>query len=244
LGDIMKSDDSGYLSIIGFNFMHPIVMLLEELEKKGPRSPGEVQAGAFDNGFSTAIIGLVVFLIESYISRTKYILHQDHGIEVKRGALEFFKDNFKAPEIARKLEELLVVRDVIAHNHAWGAQITWDEQGLRFVGEPEHPGSPLYGDPKFRSVIEPETRKTKTLGMNLFPTRISYQDAIIALKSAYEILIFLENEEHRFCPVSHESIQYHGETMTFSDFIRKLDKPNDIPGKGDDTDDDIARREA
>jgi hypothetical protein len=76
--------------------------------------------------------------------------------------------------------------------------------------------------------------------MNLFPTRISYQDAVIALKSAYDILTFLESENSGFCPVSLQSIEYHGETVPFLEFIKNLDRPDDIPDEGDDADDNIA----
>jgi len=103
------------------------------------------------------------------------------------------------------LEELFVVRDAIAHNHVWEAQYVWDDQaGMRLISAALEEG---YGDTKFKRVSDMARRKTHRLSINLFPTRICYEDAKIVLKTATEFLLFLENEDRRYVDISSQYVK-------------------------------------
>src|SRR5690606_34218681 len=130
-----------------------------------------------------------VLLIESVINRIQYL----RGENPLKKPIKFVRDTFPTNGFADYLEELFVVRDVIAHNHIWEAQIFWDENyDLKLISANLSAG---YGDNKFNQVVDPKSRSTKLLKINLFPTRISKQDCVITLKRAVEFLLFLENQD-------------------------------------------------
>jgi hypothetical protein len=212
----------GYVSVIGDSWLHPIVKLVETLESFNPKGPNEVQASTFENGYSAAIVTLTVFLVESILNRTRYVMGVAPPSGGRQTALNFFRTQFPTSSLVDNLEELFVVRDMIAHNHLWEAQIEWGDEGLKFASEPMHPGRPLYGDPKFDKVFDKDTRKTCLLGINLFPTKICREDAITVLKCAYEILWFLETIDRNYCYLSIQPVEFSGQIMTFSDFVTQL----------------------
>jgi hypothetical protein len=213
---MISNDTEGYLSIIGMSYLHPITSLLEILEDSNPRGPNEVQASPYENGYSAAIIVLTVLLLESVLSRTQYM----RGDKPPKKPLDFIRTVYPTSGFADTIEELFVVRDVIVHNHVWEAQFRWDETvGMKFISAQLAGG---YGDAKHKKVLEPSNRLTRLLGINLFPTRICRDDAVIVLKSAVELLLFLESEDRNFCYISPQPVKYKASIIQFSDLIRSL----------------------
>lgn len=120
---MLPTKPEGYVSIVASNFVFPIVSLFESLDSLGTHAPNEVQTSPLENGYSLAIITLTVLLIESAISRTQYMMK----ITPPQKAIGFIKQNF--PDFSPEVEELFVIRDTIAHNHVWEANVFWDERG-------------------------------------------------------------------------------------------------------------------
>lgn len=105
------------------------------------------------------------------------------------------------------------------HNHIWRSEIKWTENGPIFHGEPENPTDIGFGDTKFRNSVNFEARKSKILGLNVFPTKIGREDASIVLKEVYKALCLIESNDKQLCYISHYPIQYVGNSMQFSEFI-------------------------
>ena len=207
---------SGYVSVIGTNYLHPISSLLESLELLDPKGPNEVQASPLENGYSVAITVLTVLLLESAINRTQYI----RGEKPPKKPVNFVRATYPVSTFGDILEELFVVRDVIVHSHLWEAEITWDEQmRMRLISAEREEG---YGDKKFDKVINPAERKTRQLGINLFPTRICRTDAVVVLKNAVEFLLFLENEDRRYIYISPQPVKFKRNMVNFVDLIASL----------------------
>jgi hypothetical protein len=205
-----------YVSIIGFSYLDPIVRLIEELESLGSKGPNEVQASSIENGYSASVVILTVLLLESAIARTQYI----QGNKPANKPLDFVCAIYPNSGFVDALEELFVVRDVIAHNHVWEAQYLWDDQvGLRLVSAALESG---YGDKKFRRVIDQTNRKTRYLGINLFPTRICREDARVVLRTVVEFLLFLENEDRRYVYISNQYVKQGENLVRFVDLVANL----------------------
>jgi hypothetical protein len=199
-----------YVSIIGMSYLHPISNLLETLDSFNPGGPNELQASSLENGYSASIIILTALLVESAISRTQYI----RGDNAPQKPVKFVRVVYPDSGFAETIEELFVVRDVIAHSHLWEAQFQWDEiSGIKLVSTPLLRDG--YGDEKFRRVIDVSSRTTRKLGVNVFPTRISRTDAVIILKTAVDFLLFLENEDRRYIYISPQCVKF-GETISHS----------------------------
>jgi hypothetical protein len=218
----MKGSEQDYLTVIGGNLLMPITKLLEALKLSGVRSVNEVQTSPFENGYSVAIILLAVIYLESTINRIKYIISSESGEDEGQGikTLKLFRSEFPNSGLDNKLEELFVIRDVIAHNHIWEATIRWDENyELKLIGANKLKG---YGDKKYKKVIDRNTRKTKLLGINLFPTRICWSDIVTVLKTVVEILMFLEGKDRRYSYISNAYVEFNEETPRFVDIVDDL----------------------
>lgn len=214
---MLPTKPEGYVSIVASNFVFPIVSLIESLDTVGKHPPNEVQASPLENGYSLAIITLTVLMVESAVSRTQYMMK----IDPPRKALEFIKQEFPN-ELFQRVEELFVVRDTIAHNHVWEANVSWDEDGkLKLVDAQLVKG---YGDKKFGKVVDNSTRKTRILKLNVFPNRICRSDAIIVLKTAFDFLSTLERKDHNYFSVSTLIVKYKGVVIPFEKFMSDIDQ--------------------
>ncbi len=175
-----------------------------------------MQAATVENGYSAAIIVLTVLLVESAIARTQFLLR---GNGPKK-PLDFVRSTYGGTCFVDKLEELFVVRDVIAHNHVWEAQFIWDDQvGMKLISAALKEG---YGDKKYAKVLDATTRKTRRLGINLFPTRICREDARTVLKNAVEFLKFLEGLDRRYVYLSPQCVKFRGKRIPFVDVVADL----------------------
>lgn len=210
-----SSQSHGHVSVIGTNFLYPICRLLEALQALNSQ-PNEVQASPLDNGYSASIIVLSVLMLESAINRTQYI----RGEKPPKKPLDFLRSAFPDSGFTDKVEELLVARDAIAHNHLWETQFDWDEQaGMRLISTQLEKG---YGDKKFERAIDFEKRKTKQMGINLPPTRICRQDALTVLKTVFGFLMFLENQNENYIYISGQTVQFGKRILLFSELITNL----------------------
>jgi hypothetical protein len=213
---MVQQEPEGYVSIIGFSYLNPIARLLETLESFDSKGPNPVQVSIVENGYSAAIIILTVLLVESAIARTQYVLSENPP----KKPLEFVRKTYSSSSFVDKLEELFVVRDVIAHNHVWEAQFIWDDQsGMKLISATLKEG---YGDKKYAKVLDPRIRKTRRLGINLFPTRICREDATTVLKNAVEFLMFLENLDRRYVYISPQYVKFRGVHKPFVELVLDL----------------------
>lgn len=211
----------GHISIIGTSYLHPITSLIETLKPLEPKGINDLQASSYENGYAVSIIVLTVFLIESIVARTKKLQSFHISITNSRSPLDFIRTAYPGSGFESKIEELFVVRDVIAHNHVWEAPFTSDSQGkMRVICAPALQAG--YGDKKYRNVLDSRTQKTQLLQINVYPTRICYSDVLIALKTAVEFLLFLEKKDRNYIYLSNQRVTYQGQRILFVDLIQAL----------------------
>jgi hypothetical protein len=123
-------------------------------------------------------------------------------------------------DFAARLEELFVVRDMVAHNHLWQAQFAWDENpGLKLLSAEQLEG---YGDDKSRRVLNPTNRRTRLLGINLFPTRICCSDTAIVLKNALDSFLLLEDKDRRYIYISSQHVRIGDALVLFTELVAEL----------------------
>lgn len=214
---MLPTKPEGYVSIVASNFVFPIISLFESLDSLDRHPPNEVQASPLENGYSLAIITLTVLMVESAVSRTQYMMK----LAPPQKALEFIKREFPN-DLFERVEELFVVRDTIAHNHVWEANVYWDEDGkLRLVDAQRVKG---YGDKKFEKVVDGNTRITKILGLNVFPNRICRSDAVTVLRTAFEFLSAVERKSHNYFSVSALIVKYKGAVIYFEKFMSQIEQ--------------------
>jgi hypothetical protein len=222
---MQESQVQGYVSVIGSSYLHPISKLLESLEKLSPKEPNQVHTSDLDNGYSVSIIVLTVLLIESTLNRTQYIKRKKFEEPIEKGRnsfkpIEFLKKEFTGNPIVEEIEEIFVLRDTIVHNHLWEANVYWDKESKLRLNNAQIIND--FGDTKYKTVKNTETRMTNKLHLNLFPTRICRGDCIITLKKAVELLLLIENIDRNYCYISAQYVEYKNSPILFVDIIHGL----------------------
>ena len=199
----------GFVSVFWTNLLDPVASMVEiliPLKLKDPNS--DIPTGP-ENGYSISIIALTVVMVESVIGRIQYL---DFGDTEPQKAVEFIRAKY--PEFADRIEESFVVRDVIVHNHLWKA---WsDNHHTKIVSADLREG---YGDKKYWNVIDRETRTTKKLRINVFPTSLCRTDAQIVLRTAVEFLLFLEGKDRNYVYLSPQFVKFLGDMIEFTKLV-------------------------
>lgn len=207
-----------YVSVIGVAMVTPLLHLLEHLDGLEAAPPNEVQAGNPENGLAVGVVTLAAMMSESALNRTRYVRKDD-----PRGkpSADYFNSVVGDGGLAADLEEVFVLRDVIAHNHVWEAFVGPGPDGrLKFWGAPALP--PGYGDKKFRKVLDPKSRVTRRLSLNLFPPRIDRQDAYLVVKTVAKCLRALEAKKHEYFSIQDIHFEFRRRDLTFYEIADSL----------------------
>ena len=227
----MGTQPTGYVSVVGFSLLQGVLTLVEKLEDLPVTPPNEVQTAEAEDGYSADIVVLSAAVVESVLSRTRYV--RADGLANTRESVTQYWSRI-APglghstaeinaygDLAANLNECFAVRDVIVHSHLWEAQIQWDQGGaLHFVGTPNLQAG--YGDRRFQTVLNGQTRMSHRLSLNLFPSRVWRRDAWTVLKIANEVFDVLEACDRRLCYLTPQSFDYRGEQVHFHDVVGRL----------------------
>jgi hypothetical protein len=218
-----KPEAEGYVSVIGTAFIQPVLDLIERLESEAPVLPNEVKTGQRENGYSLAIITLGTILLESALHRMAYV----RGDNDTGPMADYFKGLTSNGQLGAEVEEIFAVRNVIVHNHLWEAKITSeDNSGMRFTEPPVLCDG--YGDNRHKRVMNPATRKSQILGINMFPSRIWRRDAYIAIKVIAKGLNELESTDRRYFYLSPRHFRFQKKTVTFKEVMESLLIPQDV----------------
>jgi hypothetical protein len=219
----MTKKDVGYVTVVGAALIEPMLDLVEELESMPKRAPNEVQTAQGENGYSLSIILLAVILFESALNRTAFVRQEEKD---NRKPPDYFKKISPDQNAAAEIEEVFAVRNVIAHNHLWEATTRWTQKhGLKF-GKPAKLREG-YGDKRHVRVIDPQSRKSRILGINMFPPRIWRRDAYIVLKTIAKGLDVIESMDRRYFYLSPNHFRFQKKTVTFNGVAAGLILPQD-----------------
>ena len=167
-------------------------MLVPELLKKSREayirkdfSKKHFQVSVHENTHATAGIVLTLLSIEAYRNRIYYLENESLGKNgLASGLSKFFKakNGFFPDQLFKNiLTELVIVRDVIVHNHLYEVEIVndgnWDmiSHRQKLLAD--------YGDDKRlkSGLVTEQTRQTKTLKLNVQPAKVGFEDLFTVL---------------------------------------------------------------
>jgi hypothetical protein len=208
------TEEHDYVSAVFIHFLQPIADLCDRMFELCSGEPNEVQTSPLENGYAISIIALTAFLVEGACGRSRYVSGQKQC-----SPADTFRA-FGANALAEKIEEIFVVRDAIAHSHLWKAKISWEQNDLRFKGQPVR--LPGFGDGKFQRVVDLDSRATRQLKLDVFPTRIHRRTAIIALKECAKALEFLESKNRQFVYLTPQHVRIGDKVVRFNKWVREL----------------------
>jgi hypothetical protein len=209
------------ITIAGLNLLHPLLQLLETLETTPPVEPNEVQTGAWENGYSAAIVVLSVFLLESAINRVRYYEEEESR---KPEAAEYFAS--RNPELAKDIDEVFALRDAIVHGHVWDQHTHRVRgQGLKFVERPKL--RETYGNKRFWNMIDSGALLSPHLKLNLYPSRIWRHDAHIVLRTVKHVLMALDSMHPDYRDMNNFICEYRGQDVSFYDVVEEVLRDQD-----------------
>jgi len=207
------------VSILGSSYFQPIANLIDHWLERPHHRPNRVQSGYYEHGYAASVILLLVAMFESYVMRLRYV----QGSKVPstaRNALDVVFSLFTRLRHRKALIDVYVLRDSIFHNHLWEIEFSWaGSPSMVLHRASKHPAS---GDKKYTARVNPQTRRTKALGVNVVPTRIDRRDVLKTFETVWKTLLLFETQNRSQCYVSHERVRYRGKNLLFPEVIGQL----------------------
>lgn len=203
------------VTIIGEAYFEPISLLLEQLEKYDNSHSDPIQSGYYENGLSSSICILSVICLESYVMRVRYINGPSENNINQTSVPVYLKELYSDFPFKEELNEIHIVRDLLAHNHLWEISYSQNEKGKENITSCKH----SKGDKKYKEHVNDSSNSTKKLGLNVNPLKIGASDAKTVIQTVWKILLFLEGKNKNQCSVSDSSVGYKGEQVEFCKVI-------------------------
>lgn len=209
-----------YQTVTAAGLAQAISTLLRKLQQIPQHPPGDVQSSTMENGHASAIVVLAAAFIESVAgwaesASGRRIPKPKRGHAKILDRLGFLLTDTEVAE--RHLGEVFSQRDVLMHAHLWKARVRVGPRvGVKFASAPKL--DPAYGDPKFRAALDPRTRRSRALDLNLFPTRIWRRDAYVALATVLEAAHALGNTHSLHVSTLHFYMVEKGRLRGFTPF--------------------------
>jgi hypothetical protein len=207
------------VSILGSSYFQPIANLVERWNAFPHHRPNKVQSGFYESGYASSVILLLVAMFESYVVRLRFV----QGSKVPASAhtaLDVVFAIFPRLRHRKALIDVYVLRDSIFHNHLWEIEYSWGGSPTMVM----HAASkhPAFGDKKYSARVNPSTRRTRALGVNVVPTRVDRRDVLKVFDTIWKTLLIFEAQGRFQCYVSHENVRFAGKAVLFPDVLRQL----------------------
>ncbi len=207
------------VSILGNSYFEPIANLVERWITFSHHRPNKVKSGFYESGYASSVILLLVAMFESYVVRLR--LFQGSKVPASaRTALDVVFAIFPRLRHRKALTDVYVLRDSIFHNHLWEIEYSWGGSPTMVM----HAASkhPAFGDKKYTARVNPRTRRTRALGVNVVPTRVDRRDVLKVFDTIWKTLLIFEAQGRSQCYVSHEIVRFAGKTMPFPKMVGHL----------------------
>ena len=205
------------ITVVGSSYYQPITDLIHRLLAHERLGATSVKRGYRENGYSSAIILLLVVSFESYIARVSYLQRQrpkGGKPKMKKTSVpDYLAQLRKSFSLQKSLTEAFVLRDVLAHNHLWTLTVSHHERRhlilRRAVKDAE------FGDYKYSVAVNPKTRRTSVLGLNVVPTSVGLREVAKVFDVLWRALQFLEKAELLERAAFDTNVRYGGQSQKF-----------------------------
>lgn len=208
----MPRHQESLVTVVGSAYFQPIADLVELLLRRTPHRPNRVKSAHDENGYSTAIVLLLVAMFESYMSRVRFIQPGRVTSRV-RSALDVVLAVFPRLRHRLALEEVYVLRDLLMHSHLWEIEYEWGGPVPMVLKKATlHQG---YGDKKFHARVDMQRYRTKAIGLAVFPSRVDRRDVLKVFNTLWTTLERFEKQDINQVSVSHLHVRFRGQNIHF-----------------------------
>ena len=179
---------SKYITILAGHFEQPLADLVATLSacKRDTEFPSIPTSREIDYSIVSTV--LLVMMFESYVSRIRYF---DKSSKNRRDVLSYLAliPGFHAQH--RRLLEVYILRDAIAHNHVLEFEQKWKEDSAPYNTNFQLDRSWQAWTKKYGQRVKLRKRKppiTKLLKLNVMPTQICKDDVRVVFREIHESL--------------------------------------------------------
>lgn len=201
------------ISVVGSAYMQPIADLLEKLLKEPAAGHGPGGSGLHENGYSAAVVVLLVALLESYVARLRFKRQAD-PVTGRPSIPELLSRYFPTLSTKEELIEVFLIRNVLAHNHIWHLDVSDMEQN----------GSPTLASPldlgfqtnkNYAPVVDLTSRRTRKLQLNVNPIAVDRSDVRKVFDIVWRTLKFMNEHNFDHTPLASQGIAFRGKRRRF-----------------------------
>jgi hypothetical protein len=208
------------ISVIGSAYLQPISDLLESLLNQPISGKGPAGSSMHENGYSSALIVLLITLLESYTARLRFV-RRDENIIGNVSTPELLSKYFSNFPNKDKLTEVFLIRNVLAHNHIWHMDVSdFDTLGAPTLATPKELG--FNTNKHYEQVVNIETRTTRLLELNINPTSVDRTDVHKVFNSVWSTLKFMNSQNYSHTPLAGSSVKFRGTRRNFEDLINEI----------------------
>lgn len=207
------------ISVVGTSYLQPISDLLESLLKRPVERHGFAGSGHHENGYSAAIIVLLVTVLESYTARLRFVRKEEAAGSLSTPALHAVY--FPALPTKDELVEVFLCRNVLAHNHIWHLDVSdYSCSGSPTLATPAELG--FQTNKHYDQVVDVAARRTRTLQLNVNPIAVDRSDVRKVFEVVWRTLQFMSSQNYGHTPLAGASVRFRRKHRQFGDLIQEV----------------------
>ena len=212
------------ITVVGSAYYEPIADIVDKLLARERLGATTVKRGHRENGYSSAIVLLLVVAFESYVTRVSYLQRQKPiggKPKFRRVSVpDYLAQLRKSFSLQKSLTEVFVLRDVLVHNHLWTLTISNHESKhlilRRAIKDNE------FGDYKYAVSVNPRTRRTTVLGLNVVPTSVGLREVVKVFDVLWRAFQFLVKAKLLERAAFDTNVSYGGKMQKFWELRRAV----------------------
>jgi hypothetical protein len=208
------------ISVVGTSYLQPISDLLEKLLMRPIERQGPAGTGHHENGYSAAIVVLLVTVLESYTARLRFVRGEEETVgNLSTPAL--LAAYFSALPTKDELIEVFLCRNVLAHNHIWHLDVSdYSQVGSPTLATPAELG--FQTNKHYDQVVDVAARQTRTLRLNVNPIAVDRSDVRKVLEVVWRTLQFMSSQNYSHTPLAGTSVRFRGKRRQFGDLRQEI----------------------
>jgi hypothetical protein len=208
------------ISVVGSAYLQPITDLLENLLKRPISGKGPAGSSEHENGYSSALVMLLIALIESYTARLRFVRHSEWS-SGNLSTPELLKKYFPTLENKNELIEVFLIRNVLAHNHIWHMDVSdFNNLGAPTLATPKELG--FHTNKNYEQVVNIATRATHLLELNINPTSVDRTDVLKVFKVIWGTLKFMNAQNYGNTPLAGSTVRFRKARWKFEDLLNVI----------------------
>lgn len=208
------------ITIVGSAYLQPIADLLEKLLKRPLSGVGPAGTSMHENGYSAALVVLLVAVLESYTARLRFVRIAE-GIGGNLGTPELLAKFFPALPTRDELVEVFLVRNVLAHNHVWHLNVSdFAAAGSPTLATPEELG--FQTNKHYEQVVDVSARQTRGLRLNVNPNTVDRSDVRKVFDVVWRTLRFMNAQNFSHTPLAGCTVGFRGKHRQFEDLLQEI----------------------